>query len=143
MARILVVDDSEDLRGLYAFLLLGEGHELMLATEGVDAVNKLLRCDFDVVLLDYALPGMTGLEVLRQIMCLRIESPPAVIMVSGYDDPDLMEKAIELGASAYLLKGEASTEELLALIASARDARRNPQVLGNSGVFQTVSQESA
>jgi len=124
MASILVVDDSEELRGLYSCLLLADGYEVMLARDGVDAVSKLLRCEYDVVLLDYAMPGMTGLEVLHQILCLNLASPPQVIMVSAYGDPQMAQQALELGASAYLLKGEVSTEELLEMVREAVITRR-------------------
>lgn len=104
MASVLVVDDSSDVRRLVALVL--ERHpRFSVAGEAPDggvAVTLARTVQPDVVLLDLSMPGIGGLEALPAIAAA---APSArIVVLSGFDTEDLAERALALGAAAYLEK---------------------------------------
>jgi DNA-binding response OmpR family regulator len=98
---ILVVDDDADLRrGL--LLLLGKDYEIREACDGPSCLNSLAERCPNLLLLDVAMPGMTGIEVLRSARAGRQNLP--VLMLTAQADLELARQALELGASAYITK---------------------------------------
>ncbi|WP_456445587.1 response regulator [Thiolapillus sp.] len=75
------------------------------AETGLSALTQVTHLRPDLLLLDLELPGMDGLDVLKNITAARMET--AVIILTSYDDEAYLEKALELGAKAYVLKDEA------------------------------------
>lgn len=103
-ARILVVDDSVETCGLLTKFLLREQHSVETAHDGRTALELLATSDFDLVLLDFMMPGLTGYEVLQRIkQDERLRHTP-VIMISALDSVDDMVPCIECGADDYLTK---------------------------------------
>jgi CheY-like chemotaxis protein len=100
---ILVVDDDPDLRGILQERLTSRGHRVETAENGHDALTKLDQADFDGVLLDYLMPGITGLAVLQHI---RQHRPllPVVVMMTGATGSQMAAQARAAGARACLLK---------------------------------------
>jgi adenylate cyclase len=101
---ILVVDDDPVMRTLLARTLETQGHGVLTARDGLEALNVLSASEPEIVLLDVMMPGMDGVTVLE-----RIKSDPArrsvpVIMVSGLEDFASVVRCIELGAEDYLMK---------------------------------------
>lgn len=104
MARVLVVDDQPDLRFLWRTMLARDGHEVVEAVDGAEALKTMAADPPDVVLLDGHLPDIAGLDVLA---CAREEHTTRAIpfvIVSG--DPLLEEAARDRGLTpdAFLLK---------------------------------------
>jgi CheY-like chemotaxis protein len=116
-ARVLVVDDSEECRGRFSSALLAAGYEVRLATGGSDAINQMLRSRFDVMLLAEDLQGLSGLNLLRQLVCLPFSHLPRVIVVPDRGTSEMAEQAIHLGAVAYIPKD--CVEQWLEAIAQA------------------------
>lgn len=100
--RILIIDDEESVRKGFGLLLTSEGLTVASAGGGPEGLALLERERFDVVLLDFAMPELDGLEVLRRIK--RLEQSPMVIMITGYGEVALVVEAIKEGAYDYLLK---------------------------------------
>lgn len=101
--RVLIVDDDRVLRHALASLLHAAGYEVEQASDGVEALQHLLRGQpADVMLLDVNLPGMSGLEVLEQARGLA--APPSVVMMTADDTPQTLVRAIEGQACRYLRK---------------------------------------
>ncbi len=102
--RVLIVDDHTVVRE-GSRQLLEQDHALDVVGEagtGEDAVRLANRLDPDVVLLDLALPDITGVEAARQI---RVCCPEVkIVVLSAYDDQDYVVAAMDVGAAAYLLK---------------------------------------
>jgi adenylate cyclase len=103
-STILVVDDDAVNRRLLERNLIADGHLVVVAKDGVEAVERLQNEPPDVVLLDVLMPRLDGFGVLEQI-----KSDPAlqglpVIMISGLEDFDSVVRCIELGAEDYLPK---------------------------------------
>jgi len=101
--RVLIVDDDRVLRHALASLLHAAGYEVEQASDGVEALQHLLRGKpANVMLLDVNLPGMSGLEVLEQARGLA--APPSVVMMTADDTPQTLVRAIEGQACRYLRK---------------------------------------
>jgi CheY-like chemotaxis protein len=99
--QILIVDDNTTLIEALKDVLEDE-YEIESATNGRDALLKFSQQIPSVVLMDYKMPGMNGLETLR---CMRTEvNPVPVIIMSAYGNENLMRSAIECGANYYISK---------------------------------------
>ena len=102
--KVLVVDDDESNRDVLCRRLDREGFETWAAKDGHDALALLSARPFDLVLLDFMMPGMTGSEVLAIIKSNPSLSHIPVIMISAADDVARVVQCIELGAEDYLPK---------------------------------------
>ncbi len=102
VSRILIVEDDPTIEHALSDLL-EDRYELFLASAGQDALNLLRRHkDTDLVLLDYQLPDMSGVEVLRTIKMIKPSVP--VIFITGYGSEDVAIKAFTSGARDYVKK---------------------------------------
>ncbi|MEK8023439.1 MAG: diguanylate cyclase [Candidatus Hydrogenedentota bacterium] len=119
---ILVVDDDPDLRSTIATRLRGGGFRVMEADCGESALAAASRRDFDLLLLDIMMPGLSGHDVLRQ-MRDRADTPPAVIFLTALGSSDQKLKGLYGGAQDYLTK-PCDPDELLARVSGAIQFRR-------------------
>ena len=102
-ATVLVVDDSLEMRRYLRILLENDSYRVETASNGHEALQSLGRgCDPQVVLLDLQMPGMDGLENLRQMQ--ELSPRTKVIICSGVDDPVKILQASALGAHSFLMK---------------------------------------
>lgn len=103
---ILVVDDNEDIRSLLSLVLQREGHEVILASDGTEALEKIKIAKPDLILLDVMMPGLSGLEVLsiiREDKDKKINEIP-IMMITAKSTITDIDNAVELGASSYIIK---------------------------------------
>ncbi len=100
--RILVVDDEPGMRKSLADILLDEGYEVEVAEGGQKAVELCSQKAFDVVIMDVRMPGLDGVEALRQIRAH--QSGTRVILMSAFGVDDLKYQALDEGAIAFLEK---------------------------------------
>ncbi len=131
--QILVVDDDPAMRSLMSFRLEGLGYQVALCDTGEMAVEQL-REDFpyDLVLLDMMLPGINGVEVLKDIK--REHSQCQVVMITGYPSLKLGVEAIKNGAFDFVCK-PFDIEQLLKIVGNALEnlqLRQENQVLRQS-----------
>ncbi len=112
MTRVLVVEDEESFSEALSFLLAKEGFEVELAASGPQALAAYDRSGADLVLLDLMLPGLSGLEVCRE---LRGRGDVPVIMVTAKDSEIDKVVGLEIGADDYVTK-PFSSRELLARV---------------------------
>ena len=113
--RVLVVDDSEVVRRGICHILKSQADIEVVcdASDGADAVRKVLEHRPDIVLLDITMPVMNGFDGARRI---KHEIPSTLIlMVSQFDSAPFAKEAIAAGASGYVVKSNASTELIPAL----------------------------
>jgi NarL family two-component system response regulator LiaR len=120
--RVLIVDDHALMRsGIKDFISAFEWMELAgEAQNGVEAVEFCATHDVDVVLMDIVMPVMDGTEATRRIVALG--KGVKVVVLTSFHEQDLVEKALEAGATSYLLKN-VSASELAAAIRAARRGR--------------------
>lgn len=131
--KVLVADDHEVVRTGLASLLAGSDVKIVAeATNGDDAVKLAMKHKPDVALLDIRMPGSDGLEALDKIH--RQLPNTRVIMLSTYDNPTYVARAVALGASDYVLKG-ASRQELISTITGAAEGKAP----SNRGELQRVA----
>jgi DNA-binding response OmpR family regulator len=100
--RVLVADDSETVTTLLVTALELEGYEVETAQNGVEAYEKGMAGDFDLVILDQLMPGLLGLEIIER---WQAEGRPLrVIMLSGVDDDRTVVNSLDLGAVDFVRK---------------------------------------
>lgn len=119
--KVLVADDHEVVRSGLASLLAGSDVKIVAeASNGAEAVKLAIKHKPDVALLDIRMPGTDGLEALDKIH--RQAPGVRVVMLSTYDNPTYVARAVALGASDYVLKG-ASRQELISTITGAAEGK--------------------
>jgi adenylate cyclase len=101
---LLVVDDIEANRDLLSRRLKRQGHNVLMAENGRQALEMLEQQQFDIVLLDIMMPEMNGYEVLENLKANPSLRHIPVIMISALDDMESVIRCIELGAEDYLFK---------------------------------------
>jgi DNA-binding response OmpR family regulator len=102
MERILVVDDEIHVVRLLQKYLASKGYEVYTATDGLEAIQKVKDVRPHIVLLDILMPGMGGIDTLKEIK--KINSKIAVIMVTAVIDEELAQRTLQLGADDYIVK---------------------------------------
>ena len=117
--NVLIVDDHEVVREGLAHLLSGP-HIDVLATSkgGNDAISKLESQHVDVVLMDIRMPEGDGLSTLTEMRKRKPGLP--IVMISAYDNPTYIARAVALGANDYLLKSDSSNRITQALCDAAK-----------------------
>ncbi|MDO9107023.1 MAG: EAL domain-containing protein [Methylovulum sp.] len=100
--KILYIEDDLGLAELVRIKLKREGYQVAHAETGNAAMTLMREQDFEVVLIDFYLPDMNGLEVLKGIQILKCKA--ACVMISGVDDMQLVVNAIKQGAEDFVLK---------------------------------------
>jgi len=121
MAHILLVDDQSSIRLTLTALLKGEGHTLAQAATGADAIEKVSKNDFDLVITDLKLDQISGMEILK---AAKANNPQTeVIVLTGYGSIESAVAAMKAGAIDYLTK-PIDTEELLLAIARAQERQQ-------------------
>ncbi len=118
-ARVLVVDDNEDLADLTALRLRARGFEVDVAYGGEEALERIAASGPTVVVLDLGMPDVSGFEVARRIRRAHGDGAPLLIAVSGWAQESDVRMAREAGFDHHLTK-PASVAAIEALIGSAR-----------------------
>ena len=116
MPRILVIDDENNIRLMVRLALQAASHQVETASDGAEGLEKFAAGTFDLVLLDQRMPGMDGLDVLREMR--RRDSAARVIMITAFGTIDLATEALKAGAVDFLRK-PFTTDVLRAAVAAA------------------------
>jgi len=105
MASIVLADDDEDLRSVYAPFLRAAGHTVREASGGSDALELVRKHRPRLLILDVWMPGFNGFEVLEALRHDPASSGLKVLMLSNIGDADTRLECFEMGATEYLVKG--------------------------------------
>jgi len=111
--KILIVEDEQKLAGFIHHGLQQAGYLVQISNNGSEALNMVASETFDLILLDLMLPGMTGIEMLKNMKAFNISSP--VIILSALSGTSQIVQALDLGAVDYIKK-PFEWDELLARI---------------------------
>jgi DNA-binding NarL/FixJ family response regulator len=141
MPKIIIADDHEvTRRGLRALLESHEDYDVVdEATNGTDALAKIEKHRPDFVVLDMALPGIHGLDVLQQGS--RRSPNSRFVVLSMHEDGLIVGQALRAGASAYVLKGSSADDLLMALEAARRGERYLSKGLDEADVLMESPSE--
>lgn len=128
---ILIVDDNPVARKLLTLLLKSEGHRLLIARDGPEALRIAEEVpDLALVLLDVMMPGMDGLEVCRRLRALAGESYVPIIFATALDDEAHVVEGLAAGANDYVTKPLKQAEVLARVRTALRLKRALDELLG-------------
>lgn len=102
MAKILIVDDDQVGSQIYANKLRAEGHEVILASDGKAALEKI-KYRFDLILLDIMMPQIGGVEILDEIK-KGVNKKTTVVIITNLTSKLVEKECLEKGAREFLLK---------------------------------------
>jgi DNA-binding response OmpR family regulator len=101
---IFIVDDDPDVRELVVYKLVQNGHEVLTATNGLEALQMLGDINPDLLLLDVMMPGMSGFDVLARLRSEEATKSLPIIMLTARAQESDSERGFTLGANDYMLK---------------------------------------
>lgn len=119
--RVLVVDDSVSMRQMISIILKSAGHEVIEATEGHDALTKL-TADIDLVLTDYNMPNMNGVELVRRIRSEGVRRSVPIVIVTTESEDEKKQAGRRAGATGWIVK-PFDRSRLLAVVDKVADVR--------------------
>ncbi|MCB9098440.1 MAG: response regulator transcription factor [Anaerolineales bacterium] len=122
--RILVVEDEDRIAGFLKKGLEEESYAVDIASDGMAALEWVAGAQYDLILLDVMLPGLTGFEVCQILRQRRVDSP--ILMLTARDDIDDRVQGLDSGADDYLTKPFAFKELLARIRALTRRTASNP-----------------
>jgi two-component system chemotaxis response regulator CheY len=102
--KILSVDDSPSVRKLVEFTLKSKGFQVASAEDGLAALEIMANEQFDAIVLDINMPRMNGLEFLEKVKSNEAYASIPVIMLTTEGQEEDQDKALDLGATAYIVK---------------------------------------
>lgn len=118
MAKILIVEDERNLNEAYQMILQHQGHEIIAAYDGTEALKITKDLEPDLILLDLRMPQMGGVEFLKKYKLKKEHPKVKVVIFSNLDTQHEIDEAYRLGAEKYMLKAWASPKELIQLVNS-------------------------
>ena len=102
--KILLADDSQTALMMERALLVGSPYEVIVATDGQDAVQQAIANDPDLIILDVVMPNMDGFEACRELRRLDVTRDTPIIMVTTRGEPHNVERGYEVGCNDYVTK---------------------------------------
>ncbi len=154
VGSVLIVDDEGGIRESLSAILMDEGYSVASVATGEECLERLEAASYDAILLDVWLPKLDGLETLERIQ--KMETPPAVVMISGHGNIETAVRATKLGAFDFIEKPLTLQKVVLVVRNAVEYARlesenkrlraeqdeRN-QILGNSVPMKALRQQIA
>lgn len=110
--KILIIEDEFNLLALYKELLEDEGFDVTTSTNGKEGLSLALSQPFDLILLDLMLPGMSGLDILKELKKDN-EINTKVAIVTNFGNGPQVGKAVNFGAADFILKYNTSPPKLI------------------------------
>ncbi|MEM6722536.1 MAG: sigma-54 dependent transcriptional regulator [Bacteroidota bacterium] len=136
MAKILIVDDEKSIRRTLRDILEFEKYKVDEAGDGLEAIVKLKKDKFDVVIMDIKMPKMDGMEALERVQILAPDTP--VIMISGHGSIGTAVEAVKKGAFDYIAK----PPDLNRLLITIRNAMDKSNLITETKVLKRRVQKS-
>ena len=137
MAKVLVVEDEHALSELLSYNLTKEGFTVAVAADGEDALYMVEEDAPDIVLLDWMLPNVSGVEICRQLRARNQTRDIPIIMLTARGEEEDRVRGLQTGADDYLTKPFSMSELVARMRAVLRRAR--PGVAGDVATFADIS----
>lgn len=110
--KIFFVEDDEGFYNIFSVPLKMKGYDIVRVSEGNSAVERIITEKPDLVLLDIVLPGMSGLDILKELREREETQSTVVIMLTNFGSDENISRAMEYGANDYLMKYNIVPSEL-------------------------------
>lgn len=110
--RILFIEDDEGFFNLFSAALNMKGYDVIHVADGAGAVERIKEEKPDLILLDIILPGVSGLDILKELKETPETKDMKVVMLTNFGTDDNVKKAMDLGADDYLMKYNVVPSEL-------------------------------
>ena len=120
-ARILLIEDDSGITDTLQRVLAAEGHEVAIEKRGDDGLARAIKDPFNLVITDLKLPGLNGLELVRELHAAKPRLP--IILITGHGTTETAIEATKLGAYDYMLK-PLEVPEFIELVGKAADSNR-------------------
>ena len=124
--RILIIEDDFFIRDIYLRQFNKEGFEVDSAENGPDGLVKAVEQQPSAILLDIMLPGMNGLQLLREFKTQNPNSKMITILLTNLGQEAVIKEGFELGAQAYLIKASYTPDQVVSEVKSALFGNQPP-----------------
>ncbi|MCL5093575.1 MAG: response regulator [Patescibacteria group bacterium] len=121
--KIMIVDDDQRLLTLYEATLKSQGYRVVTASNGEQALSDIIREKPDLVILDIMMPKLHGINVLDILKATPDVADTKVVILTALSDESMKNKALELGASDFIVKSETNMADLLSRVSKALNPR--------------------
>ena len=122
--KILCIEDEHFISELYARALRQAGYDVTTMLSGEDGLRAAQSNEYDIILLDLMIPGITGFEVLRKLREENPELKSKIIITTNLDQEDADREEIESKADGYLIKAEFTPRQLVQIINDIADGKQ-------------------
>lgn len=126
MPKVLLVEDTEQVQRMYSTGLINEGFEVTVAPTAGQALARVEEEQFDAILLDMMLGGMSGLDFLDEYDVKSRSADTLVVALTNVDNPEIMERAKQHGIANYLIKADYEPKVLALHLKELLAARQAP-----------------
>jgi two-component system chemotaxis sensor kinase CheA len=116
--HVLLVEDDPSVAEMYRVRLEMDGYRVLVAADGQTGLRLIRELEPELVLLDSRLPRLDGAGVLRALRADERTSGQAVVMLSAFDEPRLVQEGLALGALRWLVKSHVTPSELSTVVGS-------------------------
>jgi CheY-like chemotaxis protein len=127
VAKILVVEDDPALNNAYSIILKHEGHDVVAAFDGKEAIEKLADFEPDLILLDLLMPVMGGLEFLQQSDIRSKRSDVKILIFTNMENSPEVSEAYKLGANRCIIKSWTAPHNLARVVSDTLAAKDDKQ----------------
>jgi DNA-binding NtrC family response regulator len=127
VARILIVEDDRDLNNAYSIILKNEGHEVINAFDGKEALEKIKAFEPDLILLDLLMPIMGGLEFLQHFDLITKHPKTKVLIFTNMENSPEVNEAYKLGAHRCIIKSWTAPHNLSRVVKDTLNTAKTVQ----------------
>ena len=110
--KVLLIEDEKEVAELYKLKLTLDGYEVVTAENGQEGLDKANSYRPELIFLDIKMPEMDGFEVLKKLRAAARTKDIPVVILSNFDEQDLIEKGLTLGANEYVIKSQFTPEDI-------------------------------
>ena len=108
--KVLLIEDEKEVAELYRLKLSLDGYEVLTAENGEEGLEKAFSEKPELIFLDIKMPKMDGFEALKKLRSSEKTKSVPILILSNFDEQDLIEKGMTLGANEYLIKSQFTPE---------------------------------
>lgn len=126
MAKILLVEDDQNLRDIYFARFQAEGYEISVAANGEEALATVVKVKPDLIVLDVMMPRISGFDVLDIIRSTPDIAHTKVVMMTALSEDSDKERGKALGVDEYLVKSQVTLEDVVATVKRILGADATP-----------------